>query len=172
MFLKFIRDFSLKKIVKKRIQNYKAVAATGKVTTVGVLLDETYFSNKQELIKQLISNGIAANAIETLSFKSRVAKGEVVDCCCYTRSDINNSGTFTKDEAAAFINKPFDLLISYYDVSTPPLVLATIESKALFKAGFVTTDNRLNNLMIKSQAENYVEFVAELFKYLKILNKI
>jgi hypothetical protein len=57
-------------------------------------------------------------------------------------------------------------------VGKAPLELATIKSQAKFKAGFSSTDNRLNNFMIKSQAEKYKEFVAELFKYLKILNKL
>ena len=172
MFLKFIKDFGLKKIVKKSLHNYKAATAPGKVITVGVLLDETYFTQKEALINELVSHGIQRSNIDTLSFKDAVKKGEVMDCCYYTRADISGTGVFRKDDVTAFINKPFDLLISYYDVGKAPLELATIKSQAKFKAGFATVDNRLNNFMIKSQAEKYKEFVAELFKYLKILNKI
>ena len=64
------------------------------------------------------------------------------------------------------------MLISYYDVEKPPLVLVTLQSKAKFKVGFSTIDKRLNAFMITTVAEKHGEFVAELFKYLKILKKI
>ena len=172
MFLKFIKDFSLKKIIKNSLPNYKPTASPDKVKTVGLLIDETYFTNKEALIEELTTNGINRNAIETLSFVERIKKGQAPDCCHYTRKDISVTGNFEKADVAAFINKPFDMLISYYDVEKPPLVLATIKSKAKFKVGFATTDSRLDHFMIASQAEKYKEFVAELFKYLKILNKI
>jgi len=172
MFLKFIKDFSLKKIIKNSLPNYKPTASPDKIVTVGILLDESYFNDKEALIAELTANGINRKAIETLSFYERVKKDRVPDCCHYTRKDVSVTGNFEKQDAAAFINKPFDMLISYYDIEKPPLVLATIKSKAKFKVGFATTDDRLDNFMIALQAEKYKEFVAELFKYLKILNKI
>ncbi|PZR20034.1 MAG: hypothetical protein DI539_12095 [Flavobacterium psychrophilum] len=172
MFLKFIKDFALKKIIKKSLSGYKPVADSEVVTTVGVIIDESYFFDKENLILDLIANGIQRSNIETLSFKERIKKKEIVDCCHYTRKDISATGTFTKDDVAAFINKPFDMLISYYDVEKAPLLLATIKSKAKFKVGFASIDKRLNNFMISSQAEKHAEFISELIKYLKILNKI
>jgi hypothetical protein len=172
MFLKFIKDFALKKIIKKSLSGYKPVADSQVVTTVGILIDESYFFDKESLILELISNGIRRSDIETLSFKERIKKKEIVDCCHYTRKDISAMGTFLKEDVAAFVNKPFDMLISYYDVEKAPLLLATLKSKAKFKVGFSSIDSRFNNFMISSQAEKYTEFASELFKYLKILNKI
>jgi hypothetical protein len=70
-----------------------------------------------------------------------------------------------------FLNTPFDMLINYYDVDSPPLMLATLSSEARLRVGFATVDNRLNDFMISMQAEKYTDFIAELFKYLKILKK-
>ena len=172
MFLKFIKDFALKKIIKKSLTGYKPVADSEVVTTVGILIDESYFFDKESLILDLIANGIRRSDIETLSFKERIKKKEIVDCCHYTRKDISAGGTFLKEDVAAFVNKPFDMLISYYDVEKAPLLLATLKSKAKFKVGFSSIDSRFNNFMISSQAEKYTEFASELFKYLRILNKI
>jgi hypothetical protein len=172
MFLNFIKDFGLKKNIKKTLSQYVPASSPGNVATIGVLIDESYFFNKEALIKELAAHGIVAKNIETLSFREKLKPKEVVDCCYYTRKDIAADGTFSKEDVAVFINKPFDLLISYYDVAKPPLVWATMRSKAKFKAGFSSVDNRLNTFMISSQAEKYKEFVAELFKYLKILNKL
>jgi hypothetical protein len=172
MFLNFIKDFSLKKIIKKTLSNYKATGSNGEVATVGIVLDETYFKEKEALIKKLVQQGIKQGNIQTLSYHDRLKKGEMPDCCHYTPKDITSSGDFTKEDVNAFVNKPFDLLISYYDVAKPSLVLATLKSRAQFKVGFATVDNRLNSFIIASQAERYNEFTDELIKYLKILNKL
>lgn len=64
------------------------------------------------------------------------------------------------------------MLISFYDTEKMPLLQVTSLSKAQFKVGFATIDKRLNHFMINTNAENHKVFVSELFKYLKILNKI
>ena len=48
----------------------------------------------------------------------------------------------------------------------------TNNSKAEFKVGFPSIDERLNHFIIKTEINNYNIFVSELFKYLKLLNKI
>lgn len=172
MFLRFIKDFGLKKIIKKTLPVYKAPVSDKSVVTVGILLDETYFAERENLVREIASCGIDPKNIQTLSFYERVKKNQVPDCCHFSYKDVNSNGTFAKQDVADFVNKPFDLLISFYDVQKPPLALITLQSKATFKAGFSTTDNRLHTFMVASQVEQFKEFVAELFRYLKILNKI
>jgi L-rhamnose mutarotase len=82
------------------------------------------------------------------------------------------SGQIDKKEVVDFIETEFDLLISYYDVEKSGLLQITQLSKANFKVGFSSIDKRINHFMINTNAENYSVFVSELFKYLKILNKI
>jgi hypothetical protein len=172
MFLNVFKDFNLKKIIKKRLAALKDAPSDGKVTTVGIIFDETYFTHRTEFVEMLIRHGLSPDNIETLSFVERVKNGHAPNCCHFTRKDIAADGTFTKPDVAAFLAKPFDLLISYYDVAKPPLLLATLSGNGLFKVGFGNIDTRLNHFMISSVAEHYDEFVTELFKYLKILNKI
>lgn len=172
MFLNFIKDFGLKKIIKKKLAEYKPVSSPDIVQTVGILIDESYFTDRDSLIGELVTQGLQPQNITVISFKDKAKKKEIVDYLFYTRSDISATGTFIKEELALFINTPFDMLISYYDTEKAPLVWATMQSQAKFKVGFSATDKRLDHFMISTVAENYKEFVAELFKYLKILNKI
>ncbi|OYQ33156.1 hypothetical protein CHU92_13535 [Flavobacterium cyanobacteriorum] len=172
MFLKFIKDFGLKKNIKKTLSQYKPVSSPDIIITVGILIDKSYFTDKEALINDLAQNGIKAQNIQTLSFKERIKKKEIISYNHYTRKEISGEGKFIKEDVAAFINTPFDMLISYYDVEKPPLVWATLKSKAKFKVGFATVDKRLNHFMISTVAEKHAEFITELFKYLKILNKI
>ena len=45
-------------------------------------------------------------------------------------------------------------------------------SKAEFKVGILQTDERINDLIIKTKLKEFDVFKEELFKYLTILNKI
>lgn len=172
MFLKFIKNFGLKKTIKKLLAKYQPGPMPDAVNTVGVVIDERYFNDRNAIVKELVKHGIAEKNIELLSYRERLNAKETVDCCYYTYKDIDADGNFKKDDVAAFINKPFDMLVSYYDTDSFPLMLATLKSNAKFKAGFSSTDSRLHHFMVNTTAEKHKEFLAELFKYLKILNKI
>ena len=67
---------------------------------------------------------------------------------------------------------PFDILISYFEKDVLELKLMTAKSKAKFKIGILQTDERLNDLIIKTSLKQFELFKKEVFKYLSILNKI
>ncbi|MBF6640732.1 hypothetical protein IVB69_04525 [Flavobacterium sp. J49] len=172
MFLNYLKDFSTKKIVKNSLSNVKHLASDGVIKTVGIVFDETYFYEREALVQELIKNGIAENDIKVLVFKNKIKKNEVFDYPTFSHKDLSWHGTVDKKEVKDFITEPFDLLINYYDTEKVALLLVSHQSKAGFKVGFASIDKRLNHFMINTNAENYKVFMDELFKYLKILNKI
>lgn len=168
MFLSVIKDFSVKKILNNSLTVVKDYSIANTVKTVGLLVDQSYFLETQKVINALIANGILKDNIDVLVFDQKKKK---------TQNSIDNkdlkwnsklSGTI----ATAFVNKKFDLLISYYEIERAILLATTYHSKAHFKVGFGTIDKRFNDLIINSKTENHTIFIQELFKYLKILNKI
>jgi hypothetical protein len=172
MFLNKIKDFWIKKIVKKRLSNVKHIDSDRSIKKVGILFDETYFYEKEKLIDQLKNNGISPDNVAFIVFKNKVKKKETFDYTVFTYKNINWNATFDSSEVTNFINYDFDLLISYYDLEKAPLLMITNRSKSKFKVGFASIDKRLNHFMINTNAENYNVFIEELFKYLKILNKL
>ncbi|MGV1012384.1 MAG: DUF6913 domain-containing protein [Flavobacterium sp.] len=172
MFWNKIKEFWVKKIVKKKLLNVKHLATNSTIKKVGILFDETYFYEKDALIAELIMNGILLEDISLLVFKNVVKKNEILDNPFFSYKDISWIATIDKKEVTDFIQQDFDLLISYYDTEKSALLLVTNLSKATFKVGFATIDKRLNHFMVNTIAENYKVFVSELFKYLKILNKL
>jgi hypothetical protein len=82
------------------------------------------------------------------------------------------NGTIGDVVVTEFIQTEFDLLVSYYEIEKVILLLITNRSKAKFKVGFSSIDKRFNHLTITTRIGNYSIFAHELFKYLKILNKI
>ncbi|MGC4039314.1 MAG: hypothetical protein QM710_00555 [Flavobacterium sp.] len=172
MFLNYLKDFSTKKIVKKSLSNVKHTATDKVIKTVGIIFDESYFYEREELVAELIKNGIAETDIRILVFKNKIKKNEAFDYPAFSHKDLSWRGTVDKKEVNDFIAEPFDLLINYYDTEKVALLLVSHLSKASFKVGFASIDKRLNHFMINTNAENYKVFMDELFKYLKILNKI
>lgn len=172
MFLNYIKDFSTKKIVKNSLSNVKNLPPDEVIKTVGIIFDESYFYEREALVKELIQHGIVENNIKVLVYKDKIKKNDVFDYPIFSYKDLSWHATFDKKEVKDFIKEPFDLLIDYYDTEKVALLLVSHLSKASFKVGFASIDKRLHHFMINTNAENYKVFMDELFKYLKILNKI
>ncbi len=66
MFLNYLKNFFLKYTLKNKWQEVNNLATTNIIRTVGLLIDETKFLDKESLIQELISNGIAANNISII----------------------------------------------------------------------------------------------------------
>jgi hypothetical protein len=172
MFLSYIKDFFLKRILKNSLHNVKSSTLGTPIKTIGLLVDESYFFEKDNLVKELIANGISENNIKIIAYRDKFKKNEIYSQPTFGLKHFNWKAEITNPEVCDFINEKFDLLISYYDVEKAILLTITHNSKAHFKVGFSSIDSRLNHLMINTNAENYKVFAHELFRYLRILNKI
>jgi hypothetical protein len=172
MFFSYIKELLTKKIVKKSLSNVKLSSSDGLIKTVGILFDESYFYEKEGLVKELVNEGILESNIKVLVFKNKIKKTETFDYPVFSYKNLSWTGKIDKPEVQQFVNESFDLLINYYDTEKATLLLVSQLSKASFKVGFSVVDKRLNHFMIDTNAENYKVFVNELFKYLRILNKI
>jgi len=172
MFYKILKNFFLKKNVTKRLQNQQPLLEQQKIETIGLLVDETYFSSTASLVDAILSQGFKKEQITILVYKDKIKSKEVINEPFLSLKNIFLSGEINKSEVIEFLEKPFDLLINYYDVNKYEILLLSIKSKANFKVGFDTVDKRVNHFIIKELVENYKEFTSELFKYLKILNRI
>ena len=172
MFYKILKNFFLKKNVTKRLQNQQPLLEHQKIETIGLLVDETYFSNTEALVEQIVLQGFKKEQITVLVYKDRIGSIDKTNSLYLALKNISFAGRVNKPEVVDFIKNPFDLLINYYDVNKYGLLLLSIKSKANFKVGFDTVDKRVNHFIIKESVDNYKEFTSELFKYLKILNKI
>ncbi|WP_304200096.1 hypothetical protein [Flavobacterium alvei] len=172
MFLNYIKNYFLLKILKNSLDNVKSSKDLTLIQTVGLLIDESYFLEKEDLISELIANGIQESNIKIIVYRDKWKKNEVYSQPTFGTKHLNWNAQITDATLREFIKDKFDLLISYYDVEKAFLIKVTNNSRAQFKVGFSSVDKRLNHLMINTNAENHTVFVHELFRYLKILNKI
>ena len=172
MFYTILKRFFLKKKIAKKLQIQQPLLEQQKIASIGILVDESYFPNSEVLVAEIVKHGFKKEQIQVLVFKDKMKSKEVVSEPFLSLKNISLSGEFDKKEVNEFINKSFDLLINYYDINKSSLLLIATKSKAKFKVGFDSVDKRVNHFIIKLLVENFNEFVLELFKYLKILNKI
>ena len=172
MFYTIIKNFFLKKNVTKRLLKQKNQLVQKKIASVGLLVDESYFSNTEALVDQIVSQGIDKEQIKILVYKDKIKSKEIIASPFLSLKNISCTGEINKKEVIDFLETPFDLLINYYDVNKYALVLLSVQSKANFKVGFDTVDKRVNHFILKTLVDEYELFTSELFKYLKILNKI
>ncbi len=172
MFLNYLKNFFTKKKVKSNLLNVKNQPSEAVIITVGIVFDESYFKEKESLVGELVRNGIVESNIKVLVYKNKIKNKEVFNYPTFSHKDLSWKATFNKSDVGDFIAQKFDLLINYYDNEKSALLLVTNQSKANFKVGFSSVDKKLNHFMINTEIENYKIFIDELFKYLKILNKI
>ncbi|KQB41830.1 hypothetical protein RCH33_1167 [Flavobacterium daejeonense] len=172
MFLNYLKEFSVKKRLKNSLLNVKRSSSLGDIKTVGVIVDQSHFANTKSLLDELKANGILKENVSLLLFKGDKNVDFEVETVKLTSGNLDWKGQIKSEEVKKFIARDFDLLVSYYEVEKAILLVVTHESGAKFKVGFANIDKRLNDFMINTNQGNYQVFVQELFRYLKILNKI
>ncbi len=170
MFLNYIKDFIVKKTLKKSFKNLESNFSTVKIQKVGLVVDATHFEGTDQLISALIANGILSENIKTIVYSDTIKKNETY--VTFNAGDLKWNGKIIGQEVNDFINEKFDLLISFYAIEKTILLQITHNSNAQFKVGFSSIDKKFNHFMIKTAINNHSIFISELFKYLKLLNKI
>ena len=167
MFLNYIKEFFVKKSLKNNLNNVTNEVFTSNIQTIGLLVDESNFIHSEQLIQELIQEGIAPDNIKIVVYRDKFKDKETYSKPTFGKKHISWQGEITEVFLNEFIAAEFDLLISYYDLEKPVLMMITSKSKAKFKVGFASVDKRLNRWMINTSIANYKPFVFELFKYLK-----
>ncbi|MEZ0130165.1 hypothetical protein AB9T88_10560 [Flavobacterium sp. LBUM151] len=167
MFLNYIKEFFVKKSLKNNLHKVKNEVFTSNIQTIGLLVDESKFRHSNELIDELVSNGIKPENIKIVSYRGKLKKKKTYSETTFSKKDINWKGGIAVEFITEFVGTEFDLLISYYEIEKPILMMITSKSKAKFKVGFASVDDKLNRWMINTDLENYKLFMSELFKYLK-----
>lgn len=171
MILKGLKEKSNKKYIEERLKKRIVYSSKGKVQTLGVIFSHDEKDDFDQF-KVLASNlGIKANKINIIAFTEDLNSESGIWNTIYNPKDFGWNAVIKNQELKEFIEADFDLLINYYTKENTELKLITAASKAKLKVGILQTDERLNDLIIKTDIKDIKIFTNELIKYLKILNK-
>ncbi|MCH3882542.1 MULTISPECIES: DUF6913 domain-containing protein [Tenacibaculum] len=160
-------------VLAKRLAKLQLETLVGsksnKVKTVAIITTEE-ISQKYNL-QSLVEKSLAIKNTKIYSFR-KFDKQNEISTIHFSEKDLAKSGKVVDEDFNTFLNKPFDLLIGFFDANHLYLEYATAKSKATYKVGFANVNADLFELEIHSKADNTSEFLSELKKYLQILDKL
>lgn len=172
MLLGKLKDHFLHNKLLKRVKELSdsKTPNSRKINSVAILTTDELSS--QIDLSKLIKNELTdVRHVHIYSFR-KFKKSDSITYKHFTKRDFNWSWKIKEPSFESFIENPFDLLISYFNQKNLYLEYVTLQSNAAFKVGFSNVNDKMFDLIIKSNEKNAVEFISEVSKYLAILNKI
>ena len=172
MILKRFKEKSNKKYINSELKKRLVSESNKKIETIGVIvnIDETIHLNWFKTVAQLLN--IENNYVKLVAYTSAEKIEKEVGVSTFNNKHLGWKGTIKHPDLKKFLSEDFDLLINYYTEDLTTLKLLSVASKAKFKVGLLQSDERLNDLIIKTELSDFDTFKSELIKYLNILNKI
>lgn len=172
MILKGFKENSNKKYLNKLLAKRQVNVTSVKINSLGVILNIDEFDNLDVFRKLADMIKVHHNKLKVVVFSESKKEALLSWVECFNPKDFGWNGTVSNVELKSFLEEDFDMLLSYYQQDILELKLITGASKSKFKVGVLKSDERLNDLIIKTDIKEFDVFSQELTKYLTILNKI
>lgn len=169
MFLKTLQYKSSQKVLTKKLGKITTKEVSAKpIQTVGVIIN----ADETDTIKDIV-NGLKLTAkIDVLCYYKDFKKTRTIDYPVFYEKDFGWKGKPKTEALKIFLDKPYDLLISYYSENSVPLQLVSGLHKANFKVGITGGNQEIHDLIIQTKRSEIATFTKELHRYLHILNKL
>lgn len=172
MILKAFKEKSIQKYVNKLLAIRKPSVNSNKVKTVAVLLNTSEFHEFEVFRVYFKELGLTSPKHKIIAFTLDDKLEHNKWNTHYSPKDFGWKGKIKNVDLEAFINEPYDVLISYYKKEELHLDLIAAASNANLKVGISNNDERLYDLIIDVPLKDINIFKQELKKYLNILNKL
>jgi len=174
MILKGFRNKAIKKNIESYLQKRdKDTNTLQSLNTLAVLVDASQSIDIISIVKLANELGVNPDRLKVMSFKE--GQKEIEDdnnSAYFNEHSFGLGGEVKRKTLNEFIQKEYDVLINFYAQDKLELNFVAAASKAKLKVGFAATDNRINDLVIGTPVVDTTLFIAELKKYLKILQII
>lgn len=170
--MKGFKERSNEKYLNKLLLERHVNVNTDKVVSLGVIFNIDEVDNYELFNKLADYLKIRPNRLRIIAFSK--SKKDMLNAWdeCYNSKDFGWKAKVKNKDLKSFLDTEFDVLISYYGQDFLELKLMTALSRAKFKIGILQSDERINDLIIKTSLVEFHLFKEEVYKYLKILNKI
>lgn len=172
MIFKSFKEKSNKDYINSQLKKRVVTPSNTKIKSIGVIFNADEINNITNFKTLAEDLNINIENLEIIAFKSKIEKQEKTFNPTFTFKHIGWKGAIKNQALKRFLNTEFHLLISYYKNDITSLKLLTVASKSKFKVGILKADERINDLIFKTEINDFKTFTSELKKYLNILNKI
>ena len=172
MFFNRIKTKSSQRFLTTILNSRNKEFNSDKIQSVGIIFDYNNFQD-YDFFKLIFTDlGLNINRLRFIAMIDSNKDQPNSWDAFYSKENFDWLGHCKNAEVNEFVNFPFDLLLSYYKPNCYELNIVTAMSKANFKVGLSTEDERLHDLNLEIEPKNTSTFKIELIKYLKTLNKI
>ncbi|MBP0905178.1 DUF6913 domain-containing protein [Mariniflexile gromovii] len=172
MILKGFKEKSIKKHINKLLSERYVNVSGKQVESLGIIFNLDELDNFEQFNTLASCLKVKPNKLKVIAFSSNKKETLKSWDVCFNPDDFGWKGAIKNSELQTFLDTKFDVLISYYEADITELKLLTAKSKAEFKVGLLQTDERINDLIVKTNLKEFNVFKDEVFKYLTILKKI
>ena len=172
MFLQGLKEKSNQKFINKLVDTRQRNFSAKRIESVGIILNLIEHDNFEIFRDFFEELKINPNKIKIIAFVEDHKLIETSIELLFSQKQIGWKGKIKDNALQTFLNTNFDVLISYYKKDTLELNLVSALSKADFKVGLSNKDERLHDLILDIQTNNFDLFKKELVKYLTILKRI
>ena len=162
MILKGFKEKSKKNYINSQLKNRIIKEFNTKVASIGVVFNTDEINEIPDFNGLAQALGIEKEKVEVIAFKYRVEENESLFNPTFSSKQIGWRGVIKDQTLQQFLNKEFDILISYYKKDVTALKLITVASKAKLKVGVLETDERINDIIIKIEINNFSTFTSEI----------
>ena len=169
MFLNGLKTKSIIRKLKKVVASRSYTPSGNPIRRIGILQEEGVPFDVKKIASLAKSLGIKQNDVEVFSFTTTPTKDQKEVEGIYSVKSIGWNGTAKTATLKAFVEKDFDVLLSYYTEDRLPLRLVSGLSRATFKVGLMKEEQGLHDLVITTAIGEETIFINELEKYLRIL---
>jgi len=172
MILKGFKEKSNQKFINKLVGSRTTEISSKRIESVGIVLNMSEYDDFETFRIFFEGLKLHPNKIKIVGFVEDPKLIELSRELLFSVKQIGWKGKIKNDELKSFLNTPFDALVSYYRNNNLELDLITAHSKANFKVGISNTDERLHDLILDVQPNQFNVFKQEFIKYLTILKKL
>ncbi|RNL82236.1 hypothetical protein ED312_17310 [Sinomicrobium pectinilyticum] len=174
MFFKKYKEKAAYKILKKGLSARSGGQGYGsaKVSSLACVVNLDEYG-ETETFKTLARDiGVRQENFRIIGFIPRKDANAFYGIPVLHEEELGWRGEIRNGDYKALLEKPYDMLLSYYSKPNLLLGLATHQIKAAFKVGLAGEYEKENDFIMNISPDRFPEFREELIKYLTILNKI
>lgn len=169
MFLGGLKEKSIVRKIQKDVAKRSFSLSRKRIATVAIL--QTAVAPFESVQLNALANqlGVDVANITCFSYVSKLAKEQKDDMYLVTDKHIGWNGVVKSKHVKDFVEKKFDLLVSYHNIDSLTLQALAAASLSQLKVGISEDLWSVHDLIIHTKTGEEAVFVKELNTYLKIL---
>ncbi|MBC9795331.1 DUF6913 domain-containing protein [Sinomicrobium weinanense] len=174
MFFKKYKEKAAYKILKKGLSSNSGERNAGndKVSSLACVVNLDEFDDVEAFKELAMDIQVRQEHFRIIGYTGRKDANAYYGIPVFRQEDLGWKGEIRNDRYKQILDRPYDMLLSYYSQPQLLLGLATLQVRSAFKVGLTGEYEKGNDFILNTTPNRFPEFRTELIKYLTILNKI